>query len=148
MYHTTSRDGGLIAVPRELTKAWNRRSSICTHALLRSTCKAFLILAEIRAEDGEPARCGSSSPPQGDAGNATAGWLDLCTLDRMRPSKSLLKLHRRALGLIPGMAVSHSNGRQQRAEEASLVRLVIRARQVRGGRADLVQGNGILLCVG
>ena len=47
-----------------------------------------------------------------------------------------------------GVAVSHSNGRQQRAEEASLVRLVIRARQVRGGPADLVQGNGILLCVG
>ena len=43
---------------------------------------------------------------------------------------------------MPGMAVSHSNGRQQRAEEVSLVRLVIR------GRQDLVQGNGILSCVG
>jgi hypothetical protein len=75
-----------IAVPRELTKAWNRPSSICTHALLRSACKAFLTLAEIRAEDGEPARCGSSSPPQGDAGNAAAGWL------RPLPSTSEIKL--------------------------------------------------------
>jgi hypothetical protein len=97
---------------------------------------------------GEPARCGSSSPPQGDAGNAAAGWLRPLHAHRMRPSKSLIRLHPRALELMPGMAVSHSNGRRQRAEEASLVRLVIRGRQVRGGRADLVQGNGILSCVG
>jgi hypothetical protein len=91
-------------------------------------------------EDKDPVECFVGTP--------LLVSCDLCTLDRMRLSKSLLKLHPRALRLMLGMAVSHSNGRQQRAKEASLVRLVIRVRQVRGGRVDLVQGNGILSCVG
>jgi hypothetical protein len=60
MYQTTPRDGGLIAVPCELTRAWNRdlASALMPYyaqpAAMTTTSprEPFLTVAEIRAEDG------------------------------------------------------------------------------------------------
>jgi hypothetical protein len=102
-----------------------RKPARCSRPSLATTGRCGKCPCTLVASSGRSTECGQANPPQVASSRSWA---------HTRYSFESFK--------------RQGTGRRQPAKDASLLRLVIRGRQVRGGRADLVQGNGMLSCVG